>query len=246
MAMSTARGSLQTIAQLVKMEQGLRIATVDFGGWDTHESQANSDGGGYLPDRLGQLSQGLDALFNDLLDYQSRLTIVVMSEFGRRLGRNASNGTDHGHGNVMLVLGGNVNGGKIYGNWPGLQDLDQGQDLRITTDYRVVLEPEDTFIGNLYTVLRATNIAGDGGGIAYPQLTQEAIIAANPDVIVLGDEAFGVSIDSVKARPGWDAIAAVQNERIYSIDPDIISRPGPRIVDALEELARKLYPELFP
>lgn len=131
--------SLQTVAQLVKMEQGLRIATLDFGGWDTHESQANSDGSGYLPDRLGQLSQGLDALFNDLIDYQSRLTIVVMSEFGRRLGRNASNGTDHGHGNVMLVLGGNVNGGKIYGTWPGLQDLDQGQDLRITTDYRVVL-----------------------------------------------------------------------------------------------------------
>jgi uncharacterized protein (DUF1501 family) len=131
--------SLQTVAQLVKMEQGLRIATVDFGGWDTHESQANGDGGGYLPDRLGQLSQGLYALHEDLLDYQSRLTIVVMSEFGRRLGRNASNGTDHGHGNVMMVIGGNVNGGKIYGNWPGLQDLDQGQDLRITTDYRVVL-----------------------------------------------------------------------------------------------------------
>jgi iron complex transport system substrate-binding protein len=105
---------------------------------------------------------------------------------------------------------------------------------------------EDTFIGSLYTLLRARNIAGDGGGIAYPQLTQEAIIAADPDVIVLGDEAFGVSVDSVKARPGWDAIAAVQDDRIYAVNPDIISRPGPRIVDALEELAQKLYPELFP
>jgi uncharacterized protein (DUF1501 family) len=62
-----------------------------------------------------------------------------MSEFGRRLGVNASDGTDHGHGNAMLVLGGNVNGGKLYGNWPGLENLDQDQDLRITTDYRKVL-----------------------------------------------------------------------------------------------------------
>jgi uncharacterized protein (DUF1501 family) len=131
--------ALKTVAQVVKMEQGLRVATVDFGGWDTHEGQANSDGNGYLPDRLGQLSEGLFALTADLVDYLGRLTIVVMSEFGRRLGRNASNGTDHGHGNVMMVIGGNVNGGRIYGNWPGLANLDQGQDLHITTDYRVVL-----------------------------------------------------------------------------------------------------------
>jgi len=131
--------ALQTVAQVVKMEQGLRIATVDLGGWDTHEGQANNDGSGYLPDRLGALSQGLYALTGDLVDYLGRLTVVVMSEFGRRLGRNASNGTDHGHGNVMMVLGGNVNGGKLYGNWPGLANLDQGQDLRITTDFRAVL-----------------------------------------------------------------------------------------------------------
>lgn len=104
---------------------------------------------------------------------------------------------------------------------------------------------DQTFIGSLYARLRATNIAGDGGGTAYPQLTQEAIIAANPSVIVLADEEFGVTIDSVKARPGWDAIDAVANGRIYAIDPDIISRPGPRIVDALEQLARDLYPEAF-
>ena len=77
-------------------------------------------------------------------------------------------------------------------------------------------------------------------------MTQEAIVGANPDVIVLADEEFGVTVESVEARPGWDAIAAVQDARIYSVDPDIISRPGPRIVDALEQLAADIYPEQFP
>lgn len=102
---------------------------------------------------------------------------------------------------------------------------------------------ENTFIGSLYVTLGAENIAGDGGGTPYPQLTNEAVIAADPDVIVLADEEFGVTIDSVKARPGWSAISAVRDNRIVGIDPDIISRPGPRIVDALEQLARALYPE---
>jgi iron complex transport system substrate-binding protein len=104
---------------------------------------------------------------------------------------------------------------------------------------------EGSFIGNLYIRLNARNIAGDGGGSPYPQLTQEAIIAANPDVIILADEESGVTVESVKARPGWDAIAAVQNGRIYGVDPDIISRPGPRIIDALELLAETLHPEAF-
>ena len=104
---------------------------------------------------------------------------------------------------------------------------------------------EGSFIGNLYVRLNAVNIAGDGGGSPYPQLTQEAIIAANPYIIVLADEEFGVTVESVKARPGWDAIDAVQNDRIYGVDPDIISRPGPRIVDALELLAKILHPEAF-
>jgi iron complex transport system substrate-binding protein len=104
---------------------------------------------------------------------------------------------------------------------------------------------EQTFIGSLYRTLKARNIAGDGGGIAYPQLTQEAIIDANPEVIVLADEEFGVTIDIVKARPGWNAIFAVQNDQIYAIDPDIISRPGPRIVEALEQLAAQFYPQVF-
>jgi uncharacterized protein (DUF1501 family) len=188
--------SLQTIAQLVKMEQGLRIATVDFGGWDTHESQAYSDGGGYLPDRLGALSQGLDALYGDLLDYQSRLTIVVMSEFGRRLGRNASNGTDHGHGNVMLVLGGSVNGGKVYGNWPGLQDLDQGQDLRITTDYRVVLGEI------LYRRLGNPNLGAVFPGLTAAGFTQLGLVSGvDPGPISWSSLAASQTLDQTGDKP---------------------------------------------
>ncbi len=130
--------SLKLVAQMIKLDLGLRVSTVDFGGWDTHDNQGNA-GTGYFADRTNMLARGLHALMSDLHTYEKRLTVVVMSEFGRRLGVNSSSGTDHGHGNVMLVLGGNVNGGKIHGRWPGLEDLDQNQDLRITTDYRTVL-----------------------------------------------------------------------------------------------------------
>jgi iron complex transport system substrate-binding protein len=104
---------------------------------------------------------------------------------------------------------------------------------------------DQTFIGNLYRTLKARNIARDGGGVAYPQLTQEAIIAENPEIIVLADEEFGVTIESVRQRPGWASMDAVRENRIYAIDPDIISRPGPRIIDALEALARNFYPQAF-
>lgn len=126
-----------------------------------------------------------------------------------------------------------------------LADLPEAETVTVfhELDSELYSAAENTFIGNLYVTLGAENIAGDGGGTPYPQLTNEAVIAADPDVIVLADEEFGVTIDSVKARPGWSAIAAVRDNRIVGIDPDIISRPGPRIVDALEQLARALYPE---
>jgi uncharacterized protein (DUF1501 family) len=136
---------LQSVAQMIKMQLGLRIVTVDLGGWDTHEYQGDN-GTGYFADQVGHLSNGLAALYTDLTnhngtDYTKRMTIVVMSEFGRSFGQNASRGTDHGHGNVMLVLGGTVNGGKVYGQWPGLatEQLYNRRDLQITTDYRQVL-----------------------------------------------------------------------------------------------------------
>lgn len=137
--------NLKTVAQIIKMQLGLRVAAVDLGGWDTHESQGDM-GGGYFSGRVGELAQGLSAFFNDVSGAGSnrninRVTMAVMSEFGRSLKENGSRGTDHGHGNVMLVLGKRVNGGRIYGEWPGLavEQLYDRRDLAITTDYRQVI-----------------------------------------------------------------------------------------------------------
>ena len=102
-----------------------------------------------------------------------------------------------------------------------------------------------TFIGDLYGMLGAANIA-DTTGQPYPQMSAEAIIQADPDVIVLADEDAGESPETVKARPGWGSVSAVKNDRIYVIYPDIVSRPGPRLVEALTTLAGYVYPELFP
>jgi len=133
--------SLKAVAQMIKLNLGLRVATVDLGGWDHHESEGVNETYGPFYGLASQLARGLHAFYNDLPDQQNKLTVVVMSEFGRRLGMNSSNGTDHGHGNMMMVLGGQINGGKLYGTWRGLEteNLDQGQDLAITTDFRTVL-----------------------------------------------------------------------------------------------------------
>ena len=135
---------LQTIARMIKLDIGLRVATVDYGGWDTHNGQGDG-GGGYFFTHVQDLARGLAALYTDLDgsgpdNWTQRLTIVVQSEFGRRLRENADNGTDHGHGNMMLVLSGNATGG-IHGVWPGLANdqLFDGADLAVTTDYRRVL-----------------------------------------------------------------------------------------------------------
>ncbi len=103
----------------------------------------------------------------------------------------------------------------------------------------------DTFTGDLYAKLKAENITSSDEGL-FPQLSQEAIIDRNPEVIVLADAAFGQTPEVVSGRPGWDTIDAVVNGRVYTIDPSLASRPGPRLVDALEQLARLIYPELFP
>ena len=138
--------SLQTLAQMIKMQLGLRVATLDVGGWDTHQYQGDHGTGYLATNLLAPLASGLAALYTDLdggcgADFNQHLTVVVMSEFGRRLNENANHGTDHGHGNLQLILGGNVKGGKIYGQWPGLSNdqLYDNADLAVTTDFRSVL-----------------------------------------------------------------------------------------------------------
>lgn len=140
--------NLASIAQMIKLQLGLRVATVDLGGWDTHERQTYGSGdnavNGFFADRVRNLSEGLHAFYADLWkdgDYAKRTTVVIMSEFGRRIQENANLGTDHGHGSLMMVMGGGVQGGQLFGQFPGLH-LDQlydNRDLDVTTDYRNVL-----------------------------------------------------------------------------------------------------------
>ena len=130
---------LRQIAQLIKADVGLEVACIDLGGWDTHEAQGTMDG--KFNSLLTELSQGMHAFHTDLQDYMDRTTVVTMSEFGRTLSENGSAGTDHGHGNVMFLMGGGVQGRQVYTDWPTLApgSLDSDGDLAITTDYRDVM-----------------------------------------------------------------------------------------------------------
>ncbi len=132
-ALSTA---LRSLAQIIRMKVGLTTATVDFGSWDMHNNLVNE-----FATRTTEFSRAIAAFWRDMADYQANLTIVTMTEFGRRFQENANQGTDHGAASGMLVLGGGVNGGKLYGTWPGLgaKQLVNGGDLAVTTDYRQVL-----------------------------------------------------------------------------------------------------------
>jgi len=127
---------LKGIAELIKADLGLSAASVELGGWDMHENQP-----GRFKTQATKLSQAVSAFWNDLAPYHDRLLVVTLTEFGRRLRSNRSNGTDHGRGSVMAVLGGRVAGGRFHGAWPGTadQDLDEGVDLAVATDYRQIL-----------------------------------------------------------------------------------------------------------
>src|SRR4051794_14604001 len=130
--------ALRQIAQLVKADVGLEIAFAESGNWDHHANQGGATG--QLATRLDDLARGLSALVRDLGDRMHDVVIVTMSEFGRAVVENGSRGTDHGHGNAMLVLGGAVRGGRVYGRWPGLapEQRHDGRDLAVTTDFRSV------------------------------------------------------------------------------------------------------------
>ena len=127
---------MRQIAQLIKSDVGVEVAFADVGGWDHHVNETP-----LLTNLLRDFGQTLAAFHKDLGDRMQDVVVVTMSEFGRTAKENGTRGTDHGHANCMFVLGGNVQGGKVHGPWPGLaqEQLYEARDLAITTDFRGVL-----------------------------------------------------------------------------------------------------------
>ncbi|HJN92741.1 MAG TPA: ABC transporter substrate-binding protein, partial [Dehalococcoidia bacterium] len=125
-----------------------------------------------------------------------------------------------------------------------LADIATGPVVFYELDASLYSASPDTFIGGVLSQLKARNVAA-GASSPFPQLTAEAVIAADPEVVLLGDAPYGESLESVAARPGWAGVSAVVEGRVFGVDPDVMNRPGPRIVDGLETLAALLYPELF-
>ena len=141
--------SLRQLAQLIKANLGVQVAFADIGGWDHHVNEGATEG--QLANVLNDFSQALAAFWTDLGDLGEDTIVITMSEFGRTARENGNRGTDHGHANVMFVLGGPVKGGKVYGRWPGLDQaqLYEGRDLALTTDFRQVIgEAVERHMGN--------------------------------------------------------------------------------------------------
>lgn len=131
--------SLKSAAALIKAQVGVEAISLDIGGWDTHESQQPRDG--YMAYLMQELSASMAAFHLDVIGEGLPVTLVAMSEFGRVVAENGSEGTDHGHGNVMMLMGNHISGGRVLSQWPGLHPdlLFQHQDLAITIDYRDIL-----------------------------------------------------------------------------------------------------------
>jgi len=131
--------SLKQLCQLIKANLGVQVAFADIGGWDHHVNEGSTQG--QIANVLREFAQSLGAFWIDLGDLAEDTVVVTMSEFGRTARENGNRGTDHGHANVMFVMGGPVKGGKVYGRWPGLDQsqLYDGRDLAVTTDFRRVL-----------------------------------------------------------------------------------------------------------
>jgi uncharacterized protein (DUF1501 family) len=136
--------SLRQIAQLIRADVGLRIAFTDAQGWDTHVAQGAEQG--QLANRLRDLGAALGAFTRDLGDRMADVVVLTMSEFGRTVAENGNRGTDHGHATAMLVVGGGVRGGRLYGRWPGLapEQRFESRDVAVTTDFRALFHEVTT------------------------------------------------------------------------------------------------------
>jgi uncharacterized protein (DUF1501 family) len=157
--------AMRQIAQLVKSDLGLEVAFTELGNWDHHINEGSTTG--QIANRLDDFANGIAAFARDMGDGLADVVLVTMSEFGRAVQENGNRGTDHGHGNAMLILGGPVKGGKVYGKWPGLRKEQrwEGRDLAITTDFR------DVFAEVVTGHLGARDISKIFPGYAYkPQV----------------------------------------------------------------------------
>lgn len=136
---NTLPATARRLAQVLRADPGLRFACVELGGWDTHARQGAAQG--QLAGRLAPLGRGLATLAQELGPLWADTVVTVISEFGRTVAENGTGGTDHGHGNALWLLGGAVQGGRVLGEWPGLEPAArfQGRDLAVSTDYRAVL-----------------------------------------------------------------------------------------------------------
>jgi uncharacterized protein (DUF1501 family) len=136
---SRASRGLSQLARVIKARGGLRAGFLDLGGWDHHADEGGVDG--QLNARLAELGTAIASFYRDLGDQAGDVVLVTMTEFGRTAQENGDRGTDHGHGSVMTVTGGEVKGGRVYGPWPGLEKeaLFEGRDLAVSTDFRQVL-----------------------------------------------------------------------------------------------------------
>src|SRR5688572_22485798 len=132
--------SLKQIAQLIKMDVGTEIAFAECGGWDTHYNQGTDTG--TFARNVADLSNAISAFWTDLGQLQDDVEVMTMTEFGRTVHQNGSNGTDHGRGSCMFILGNDVKGGKVHGKVPELtiENLEDKRDLPVTTDFRAVFE----------------------------------------------------------------------------------------------------------
>jgi uncharacterized protein (DUF1501 family) len=206
---TTFSRQLWTVAQSIRFNLGLRYAAIDLGGWDTHENQGTT-GNSLYSNKIAELSQALTAFYNELnpTGEMGRVTVIVQSEFGRRVRQNGSGGTDHGYGNPLLVMGGPVNGRRFYGQWLGLDPQVLSPyfgDIPVTTDFRRVFSElsirrmGNNKLGTVFPGYTGYSPMGifQGSDIA-PQYTAAAApmtarLSANPQ------PAYGSSLESSRA-----------------------------------------------